>query len=305
MNCREIAAPYVFWQLLLRQLDKPAPKGLSITDLLTGLAEALSGRRHVVFVLDELEKLFASVGGERANDILYSLARLRANRDLDTAISTVFISNNAHLPDMFDGPVRSCLNATNLAIGPYDAHDLAGILSDRARAGLKNGAWRKAVINYVAAKTAQHNSDARFAIRLLRNAACELEAARGRKLSPPHVDTAFEKTRREMEIEVLQRLSTNQLLVLLALARRAQTATGQFIGLHQVYKDVYPAVCERYGWRPLVYSQFLNIVNGTFQSCDLVSSILERRRMGGYVRLVEVNFNPADVVRVAQDRLRA
>jgi hypothetical protein len=92
--------------------------------------------------------------------------------------------------------------------------------------------------------------------------------------------------------------------VLLALARRAQAAPGQFIGLHQVYRDAYPAVCEQQGWGPLVYSQFLSIMNGTLQSYDLVSSILERRRMGGFVRLVEANFDPADVVRVAQDRLR-
>jgi len=304
VNCREIAAPYVFWQLLLRQLDKPAPKGLSITDLLTRLAEALSGRRHVVIILDELEKLFASLGGERANDILYSLARLRANRDLNTSISPICISNSAHLPNQLDGPVRSSLNAANLAIGPYDANDLAGILSDRAAAGLKRGAWGQPAVNYVAAKTAQHNSDARFAIRLLRNAACELEAAQGRSLAQGHVDVAFQKTRREMEIEVLQRLSTNQFLVLLALACKARATPGQFIGLHQVYKDVYPAVCEQHGWRPLVYSQFLSIVNGTLQSYDLVSSVLERRRMGGYVRLVEPNFSPADVIRVARSRFQ-
>jgi Cdc6-like AAA superfamily ATPase len=107
-----------------------------------------------------------------------------------------------------------------------------------------------------------------------------------------------------MEIEVLQRLSTNQFLVLLALAHRAHATPGQFIGLHQVYKDAYPAVCEQHGWRPLVYSQFLSIVNGTLQSYDLVSSVLERRRMGGYVRLIEPNFTPADVMRVAQSRFR-
>jgi hypothetical protein len=52
-------------------------------------------------------------------------------------------------------------------------------------------------------------------IEALRNAAHEIALPGGasttqrRKLSPRHVDAAFEKTRREMEIEVLQRFSTN------------------------------------------------------------------------------------------------
>ena len=303
-NCRGTTAPYVLWQDLLRQFDAPAPKGLSVTDLIVKLAEAVSGRRHVIIILDELEKLFANLGSERANDILYGLARLRANQDLDTAISTIFISNNVHLPDMFDGPVRSSLNATNLAIGPYDAQELAGILVGRARAGLKEGVWSRPVIDYVAAKTAQHNSDARFAIKLLRNAASWLEAGGGRKLRVQHAEEAFEKTRREMEVEVLRRLSVNQLLVLLSLAEKAHTGGGRLVGLHEAYSGAYPTVCTRHSWKPLVYSQFLHTV-GVLQSCDLLRNILERRRIGGYVRLAEINFTPADVIRVAQARLGA
>jgi hypothetical protein len=69
-----------------------------------------------------------------------------------------------------------------------------------------------------------------------------------------------------------------------------------------VHQDVYPAVCQERRWKPLVYSQFLNVVSA-LQSYDLVTSILERRRMGGYVRHVEVRFDPGAALRVAQARL--
>ena len=72
---------------------------------------------------------------------------------------------------------------------------------------------------------------------------------------------------------------------------------------HQAYRQTYPAVCGRHRWKPLVYSQLLNTVS-TLQSYDLVTSILEKWRMGGYVRLVEINFDPADVLRVVQSRLQ-
>jgi len=303
VNCREIGAPYVFWQLVLGQLNSPAPKGLSITDLLTRFAQALVGRRHLVVVLDEVEKLFARIGHEPTNDILYNLARLRANRNFDTAISTILISNNVHLPNFFDGPVRSSLNSSHLVIGPYGADELNGILTDRAKAGLKDGTYDPSVIRYVAAKTAQYNSDARFAIRLLKNAAFHAERTGGQQLGKEHVDQAFEETRREMSIEVLHRLSTNQLLVLLALALEAKKTDEPFIGLHRVYKGTYRLVCERHGWRPLVYSHFLHTV-GTLQSHDLVNNMLERRRMGGYVRMVELNFSSDDAIREAEQALR-
>ena len=302
VNCREIGAPYAFWQTFLDQLKAPAPKGLSLTDLLTRLAKAIESRRHVVVVLDELEKLFSRIGNGPANDILYNLARLRANRDLDTALSSIFITNHAHLIDMFDAPVKSSLNTTRLVIGAYGTDELAGILTDRAKAGLKGATWSSRVINYVAAKTAQHSSDARFAIRLLKNVACHLEASGGTEMTTEHVDEIFEQTRREMEFDVLHRLSASQLMILLGLAATAQEADEPFIGLHKVYKGHYRAVCKRYGWRPLVYSHFLHTVN-VLQSHDLVNNMLERRRMGGFVRMVEVNFSPADVIREAEAAL--
>lgn len=303
VNCREIGAPYAFWQAFLDQLKAPAPKGLSLTDLLTRLAKAIEDRRHVVVVLDEIEKLFSRVGNGPANDILYNLARLRANRNLDTAISSILITNSAHLTRMFDAPVKSSLNTTHLVIGPYGTDELTGILTDRAKAGLKEGTWSSLVINYVAAKTAQCNSDARFAIRLIKNVACELEASGGSEITTNQVDDTFDATRREMETEVLHRLSASQLMVLLALATKAQEADEPFIGLHQVYKGPYPIVCKRHGWKPLVYSHFLHTVN-VLQSHDLVNNMLERRRRGGFVRMVEVNLSPADVIREAEAALQ-
>ena len=303
VNCREIGAPYAFWQLLLEQLKAPAPKGLSLTDLLSRLAKALHGRRHVVVVLDELDKLFARIGAGPTNDILYNLARLRANRDLETAMSSILIANSARLPDRFDAPVKSSLNATNLVIGAYGADELADILSDRAKAGLKADAWSTRVVNYIAAKTAQCNSDARFAIRLLKNVACALEASGGSEMTTKRVDQTFDETRREMELEVIHRLSDTQLLVLLALAIRARKSDGPFMGLHKVYKGPYQRVCDDQGWKPLAYSHFLHTVS-TLQSHDLVNNILERRRMGGFVRMVEVSFRPADVIREAKAALQ-
>ena len=53
-----------------------------------------------------------------------------------------------------------------------------------------------------------------------------------------------------------------------------------------------------------MYSQFLTTVSG-LQSHDLVPNILERRRSGGYVRLVEPKFDAEAAGRIVESRLEA
>ena len=56
--------------------------------------------------------------------------------------------------------------------------------------------------------------------------------------------------------------------------------------------------------KPLVYSHFLSIV-ASLQNYDLINNILERRRSGGYIRLAEVNFKPADLENLLRERILA
>ena len=86
----------------------------------------------------------------------------------------------------------------------------------------------------MAAKTVQFNSDARFALRLFRNAAAQLEESGARKLTPTMVNKAFATTKTEIERGLLARLGMSQLLVLAAMSRAAQAAVvgGSARGLH-------------------------------------------------------------------------
>lgn len=152
---------------------------------------------------------------------------------------------------------------------------------------------------YIAARTAQFNSDARFAIRLLRNAACDLERDRRRKITKDHVNAAFRATKTEIERDMLGRLGTSRLLVLLAVSRAAAGLKKKLLTVRSVHQDTYRALCESHGRKPLVYSQFLSIIRG-LQNYDLVNDFLERRAAGGFIRRVEVNFDPNSVESVAK-----
>jgi cell division control protein 6 len=303
VNCREIGSLYGFWELLLATLDRRTKKGLAISNLVDRFLEAIAKKHHVVLILDEMEKLYTTIAPERVNDLLYLLTRAKGNRSLAVSISLVLISNNAHLTDYFDAPVKSSLNAKHIVIGNYDARELAEILRNRAAQGLKAGAWSEKAINYIAAKTAQFNSDARFAIKLLRNAAATAESS-GQPLGLEQVDEAFEVTKRELEQDVIKRLSTNQLMILQALAKEAVHQRTGLLRLHDVHRSTYAELCARHKLKPLVYSHFLSIV-ASLQNYDLINNILERRRSGGYIRLAEVNFKPADLEQLLEERLGA
>ena len=302
LNCREIASPYVFWQQLLANLDAITPKGLSISDLIEKFARAVDGSRHLVLVIDEIEKMFTTLGGEKANDILYVLARLSGNRRLESAVSLILISNNVHLLDLLEPPVRSSLNVRTLTLGSYSALELVEILDDRATKGLKKAVCSEAMLNYIAARTAQFNSDARFAIRLLRNAAVDVEQRGSGRIAKASVDRACSATKTEIERDLLGRLGTSQLLILLAICKAARKVKDTPLKLRSVYQDIYRDLCEGFGRKPLVYSQFLSIVRG-LQNYDLVNNTIERRRAGGFSRLVEVNFNPDYLESVAREAL--
>ena len=299
VNCREVASPYAFWQELLATLGCIATKGLSTSDLIARLAKGIDGSRHVVLTLDEIEKLFATLGRDKANDILYVLARLRANRELKTAVSLMLISNNTHLMELLETPVRSSLNVRSLTIGSYSPAELEGILRNRARRGLKPGTWSRASLAYVAAKTVQFNADARFAIRLLRNAASEAEQQGRTRITSGTVDNAFAATKTELERDLLTRLAVGQLLVLAALSKAARNTRDGIVPVRPVYHGAYRSLCENHARKPLVYSQFLTIVRG-LQNHDLVNNFLERRQAGGFVRLAELNLD----LRNLEDALR-
>ena len=299
VNCREVPSLYSFWQLLLASLDKQISTGFPLLKLVDDFVATIERYHHVVVILDEIEKLPSTLGRGKANDILYLLTRLKSSRGCETAISTILITNHAHVMDFLDAPVRSSLNSRSLVIGNYDAKELAGILSDRVKKGLIPGACSDGTINRIAAEAAQFNSDARFAIRLLSNAAALTQKREGTTIENEDVKAAVEQTNAEIERDLVDRVSPNQLLVLYAISQAAQQTKGSFLSTNSIYQKSYRPMCERAGRKPLVYSQFLSIVS-SLQNYDLVSNHLARRRAGGFMRMIEPTFDPRHIQRICE-----
>ena len=297
VNCREVPSLYAFWQLLLASLGRQISTGFPLLKLVDEFVTVIQRYHHVVVILDEVEKLPSTLGRGKANDILYLLTRLKSSRGCETAVSTILITNHAHVMDFLDAPVRSSLNHRSLVLGNYDAKELAGILAERVKRGLRAGACSDGVVNRIAAEAAQFNSDARFAIRLLSNAAALAQKREADALEDDDVKEAVEQTKAEIEQDLVDRLSVNQLLILRSIAQAAQDVKDEFLSTNAIYRKHYRPICDEMGRRALVYSQFLSIVT-SLQNYDLVSNHLAPRRAGGFMRMVEPTFNPQHIERI-------
>lgn len=142
----------------------------------------------------------------------------------------------------------------------------------------------------LSSSTLIHAKGARFAIRLLRNAAAGAERRDRVRITSAMVDKAFTATKTELERDLLARLGLGQLLVLAALSRAAASTKDGIVKVRPVYHGAYRSLCEACGRKPVVYSQFLTIVRG-LQNYDLVDNFLQRRPAGGFARLAEVNLD--------------
>ena len=303
LNCRDISSPYAFWQSLLKDLDVRAPKGLGISDLVNRFVEAIEDQHHVVLILDEADKLYTAFG-ERGNDLLYTLTRARSSRDLDTAISLILTANNTHLEEQFDGALRSSMNLNRFALGQYDAGQICQIIRHRASVGLKKEVWKEGLIKFIAAKTTcEFGGDARAGIRLLYNSAIRAEEGGRTKITERDVTQSVEMTLREAEEDVIGRLTDNQLFTLKAITESSGNGRGRaFVKVNDVYKKVYRPLCARYAVKPLAYSNFLNNTI-SLSNYDLVNNLLERKRSGGYVRIVELNVRPEIVEEIFKGKM--
>jgi len=296
LNCREIMSPYFFYQALLRQFGEKVPKGYGTSELVEMFINHIRDSRHVVLVLDEFDKLY-STSQEKANDIVYMLSRIKSNRDLGVAISTIMISNNVHLSENFDTPVQSSLNSKILHLGAYNAEELYHILHSRAKIGLLESAYEEGLLRYCSALTAKNSEDARFNIRLLFNAGELAEKDGEDKITETHIKNSINLTKRETETDAIERLSLNQLIVLYSLVNFKRRNNIKLIPVKTTYCEAYKLICKQVGYEEITYPHFWRLVNSLGQY-DLVYSLLQTPKQGGFRRVVELNVDEEAVEKI-------
>jgi len=231
---------------------------------------------NAIIVLDEIDKI------KNPDNLLYNLTRLKVK---GAKLSIIGISNNLKYLEYLDTRVRSSLGRNRILFPPYNADELARILTERAREGIMEGALDEEVIPYCSALAAQRDGDARLAIDLLREAVTLAEGENVEKVTRKHVDAAFEKIELDNIEKAVASLTLHQQIVLFSIILCRE------VGLKSVTTgDVYSAyleLCNLLDISPAT-RQWVSETLNQFDIMGIISSTIVSR--GRYGRTRKINL---------------
>lgn len=137
-----------------------------------------------IIILDEIDKL------QDPNELLYQLCRIKENEYSTKNICIIGISNDLHFKDKLDSRTISSLCETELTIVAYNRDEIFDIVTNRASKALFDNAYDNAILDLIAARSAQQHGDARRALDLLRVSAEIAENNRSLKITDINIKEA-------------------------------------------------------------------------------------------------------------------
>jgi cell division control protein 6 len=239
-NCRQHNTSF---KILAHLLGVQA-RGASLGELL----ERFQARceQKTVVVLDEVDMMSPK---DKQREILYFLSRS------SKPFMVIMLTNTHHVLKELDAATRSSLQPVPIYFKNYNAEQIAGILTDRAKKGLSE--WNEGQLAQIAALTTRRaNADARVAIKTLHYSVI-------RPQDP--LEACFEKARKDTVIDMILDLSDPVLLILWS----AASSRSHFA------KDIYTRYCrlsQIHHEKPFSYVHFYSNLS-YLQSAGLVALI--------------------------------
>ena len=229
--------------------------GLPTNKLYQKFYELLDAReQNVVIVLDEIDALVNKVG----DGVLYNLTRV--NQELKNAKLTIIgISNNISFINDLDPRVKSSLSEEELVFPPYNANELADILTERVGFAFNTNTIPPSLIAKCSALAAQEHGDARKALDLLRVAGETAERVGSETVSNEHVDMAEKKLDRDKTTEIVQNQPKQSKCVLFAIIRLSKKGQEK-IQTGDIY-DSYIEICRKNHLKPLTQRRVSDLIS--------------------------------------------
>jgi cell division control protein 6 len=250
INCRNASTSMRVAQRILHQFDPGHPdRGLSLGEMLLSLRKMLRRTStHLIVVLDEVDHMLRRSGDE----LLYQLLRIDEDQEGTGTISLMLISQEQVL-DVLETAVISKFGQSNhLRIPPYTVDGLEAIARQRAELALVPGTWSDATVRLLAERAAG-SGDARRVIEYLSSAAerCEFRQDGHTEqvitVEDIHAMSDTVAVDTQTRLEVVDDLSAQGMLVLLAMCRRLRTEESMTMG---DVERLYAVVCEEYEQKP-------------------------------------------------------
>lgn len=248
--------------------------GLPTNKLYQKFYELLDTKEQtVVLVLDEIDALVNKVG----DGVLYNLTRV--NQELKNAKLTIIgISNNISFINDLDPRVKSSLSEEELVFPPYNANELADILTERIGFAFNLNVVSPPVIAKCSALAAQEHGDARKALDLLRVAGETAERMGSKTVSNEHADRAEKKLDRDKTTEIVQNQPKQSKCVLFAIIRLSKKGQEK-IQTGDIY-DSYIEICRRNHLKPLTQRRVSDLISELDMFGIVNAKVISKGRYG-------------------------
>lgn len=274
VNCADLTSSYQVSGELLKEISperdtRPRGHGASnIYDMIFDRFDELS--EYVTVVLDEVD----SIGDD--DTILYQLSRAEQNNEVeDTRLSVIGISNDLNFHESISERAGDTLQPEEILFTAYNAKQLNAILRRRADRGLYDGSYDEGVIQLCGAFAAQRNGSARQAIRLLYKSARTAHDRGEETITEGHVREAQEVIERDILLEGLRELTTQQYAAVLAIA--SLEAKNQTPARTKVVYREYKNIAESAGIDVVTTRS----IRENLQAMDLYNFLNTERKTGG------------------------
>jgi len=214
-----------------------------------------------ILILDEMDQL-----ATRSEDqLLYDLTSLNVLLK-ESRASIIGISNDLGFTEKIPDPIRSRMSAEDIIFSPYSSSELAQILVERAKVGLRKGSWQEMTLRFCADLSAKEHGDARRAIDLLRVSTLRAEMSQSSCIEIEHIQSAHKQVEHERVIGLLQGLPLHQKLTLTSIIINERN--GILTQTTGTIWETYVQACNLAGMKPLTSRSVSSIING-FHSASL------------------------------------
>ena len=297
VNCRVYNSRYrVLSKIAGDHIPMYAKRGYGIIDIYEKLIGWIEEDGKVlVVVLDEIDIV------KDLDDLVYTLTR--ANSDIKSGgITVVGVSNNVSFKEGLDPRSVSTLYENDLVFPPYNSHELASILKDRAEKGFKENAIDEASINLAAALAAREGGDARLALKIITKAG-ELADEKGiAAITVDEITYAAKFAEEEIAYEVINTLPEHQKLVVYAIAlmsihgskyKKLSEGTESYILSGEIFNR-YVSIAESLHTEPKSSRLYRKYI-AELEMQGIITSYESGKGIRGHTKLIKLSYQPGKI----------
>ena len=277
INCRKRSTDAMVLLGVLTHFDARFPdRGFSVQEMLQVLRTQLQRRdAQLLLVLDEADALFKKKG----SNIIYDLTRFNdESMKAGTPVSVIMISQKDVFTQLDAAALSTFKRSNTIVLDKYSRDELYDIIQQRVSLGFYPNTVLGESIDLIA-DIASDCGDARFAIELLWKAGMYADEKHTKQVVPEYVRTAKAETFSVVTETKLKNLGRNQLLLLLAIAKRLQKDGSAYANTGEVEKT-YTITCEEYSEEPRAHTMFWQYLKDVEQAGFITLKISGKGQVG-------------------------